>query len=131
MGMETDKGYFDLQVNGYMGVDFNGDGLSAAQLHQACSDMRSHGVDGFLATITTDSPDKMAGRLAKIAAMRASDTLVARTLVGFHIEGPFINETPGYRGCHPVAAIEPASPDKMNRLLDAAAGLTRMVTLAP
>jgi N-acetylglucosamine-6-phosphate deacetylase len=50
---------------------------------------------------------------------------------GFHIEGPFLNETPGFRGAHPADAIHPANPDEMKRLLDAAGGLTRVVTLAP
>jgi N-acetylglucosamine-6-phosphate deacetylase len=52
-------------------------------------------------------------------------------IAGLHVEGPFINETPGYRGAHPLDAIRPADPDAMQRLLDAADGLTRLVTLAP
>ena len=50
---------------------------------------------------------------------------------GIHIEGPFINEVPGYRGAHPPDAIHPANEDEMKRMLDAAGGLTRLVTLAP
>ena len=50
---------------------------------------------------------------------------------GIHIEGPFINETPGYVGAHPPRAVRPADVDAMKRLLDAAGGLTRLVTLAP
>jgi N-acetylglucosamine-6-phosphate deacetylase len=50
---------------------------------------------------------------------------------GIHIEGPFISPIDGYRGAHPRDAVRPASPDAMNRLLDAAGGLTKIVTLAP
>ena len=53
-------------------------------------------------------------------------------MAGVHIEGPFINETDGYRGAHPQDAIRPANVDAMEyRLLAAAGGLTRIVTLAP
>jgi N-acetylglucosamine-6-phosphate deacetylase len=52
-------------------------------------------------------------------------------IAGFHIEGPFLNETPGYRGAHPPDAMHPANPDEMELLLDAAGGLARIVTLAP
>ena len=42
-----------------------------------------------------------------------------------------MNETAGYRGAHPEAALHPANLDEMKQLLNAAGGLTRMVTLAP
>ncbi len=50
---------------------------------------------------------------------------------GIHVEGPFINETPGYVGAHPPQAVRPADVENMKRLLEAAGGLTRLVTLAP
>ena len=125
------KGFFDLQINGYMGVDFNKDDLTAGELHQACEHLKAHGVGGILATITTEAIDKMVLRLANIVKYRQSDRLSARMIAGFHIEGPFLNEQPGYRGAHPADAIHPASADEMNRLLDAAGGLARLVTLAP
>ena len=34
---------FDLQLNGYKGVDFNGDSLSAADLRRACEAVRADG----------------------------------------------------------------------------------------
>ena len=123
--------YFDLQVNGYAGVDFNRDGLTADQLHRACARLEADEVDGFLATIITDDLDAMCRRLRTLAALRDRDPLARRILAGLHIEGPFINETDGYRGAHPRDAVRPADPDAMMRLLDAASGLTRIVTLAP
>lgn len=67
--------YFDLQVNGYGGVDFNQDNLTAAQLHQACTRMQQDGVQGFLATIITDEIEVMASRLATLAHLRENSTL--------------------------------------------------------
>ena len=122
---------FDLQVNGYAGVDFNQDSLNADDLHKACSQVESHGVREILATIITDSIDAMRRRLKKLVKLRENDALVKRIILGFHIEGPFINEEPGYRGAHPLDAVHPANIDEMRCLLEAAEGLTRLVTLAP
>jgi len=124
-------GYIDLQVNGYGGVDFNRDDLSADDLHRACRRLRDDGVQHILATVITEDLERMIRRLRAIAALRKSDELAQSVIAGIHIEGPFINETPGYHGAHPPDAIRPADVDAMARLLDAADGLTRIVTLAP
>ena len=131
MSNTNHPGYIDLQVNGYAGVDYNTDNLTAEQLRQSCEGLRKDGVDKILATIITENIDVMAARLAKLVELREQDKLVADVIAGLHIEGPFINELIGYRGAHPEDAICPAEPDAMKRLLDAAGGLTRIVTLAP
>jgi N-acetylglucosamine-6-phosphate deacetylase len=123
--------FFDLQVNGYAGVDFNQDGLQADDLHRACERLDADSVGGLLATVITDDLDAMCRRLSTLAALRERDPLAQRLIAGFHIEGPFLNEADGYRGAHPRDAIRPAGRDSMTRLLDAAAGLARVVTLAP
>lgn len=131
MSEDSKQGYVDLQVNGYAGVDYNTDDLSAEQLRQSCEGLRKDGVDKIFATIITEKLDVMAARLARLVELRGQDEQVADVIVGLHIEGPFINEQVGYRGAHPEDAITPADPDAMRRLLDAAGGLTRIVTLAP
>jgi len=123
--------YFDLQVNGYGGVDFNGDNLSPEDLHSACERLEADGVGGILATIITERVDAMCARLARVAELRERDELAKRIIAGIHIEGPFISPIDGYRGAHPADAVIPASEDVMKRLLDSAGGLVRLVTLAP
>src|SRR4051794_305349 len=115
--------YFDLQVNGYGGVDFNQDDLSAESLHTACEKISADGVAGFLATIITEKLELMIARLRRLVELRDADPLAKKILAGIHIEGPFINATPGYRGAHPPDAIVPASIEQAKRLLDAAGGL--------
>src|ERR671912_3017838 len=124
-------GFSDLQVNGYAGVDFNKDDLTPDELHLACQRLRADGYGGILATVITEDVSRMALRLSNLAKHRERDPLAREMIPGFHIEGPFLNETPGYRGAHPADAMHPADPDEMKRLLDAAGGLTRVVTLAP
>ncbi|HEV2295049.1 MAG TPA: hypothetical protein VGR35_14435 [Tepidisphaeraceae bacterium] len=127
----TPPAFFDLQVNGYGGVDFNHDDLTAEQLHRACERLEADGVAGILATVITDDLQRMARRLSNLVRLREADPLAKRMIAGLHIEGPFISPMQGYRGAHPADAIRPADADEMQLLLDAGAGLTRLVTLAP
>lgn len=122
---------FDLQVNGYAGIDFNRDELSGELLHHACCALKEDGNDGILATVITDSIEAMCSRLTNIVKLREKDPLVNEIITGFHIEGPFLNENPGYIGAHPPAHAKSANLEDMQRLLDAAPGLVRLVTLAP
>jgi len=131
MDMAVPDGFVDLQVNGYFGVDFNADDLSAEALHKACARLRADGNAGILATVITDELDVMCSRLQRLVRLRAADDLISDLIWGIHIEGPFINELPGYVGAHPPAAVRPADVDATERLLAAADGLTRIVTLAP
>lgn len=123
--------FFDLQVNGYVGVDFCGDDVQFEPLSRACQRLRADNVSGILATIITDEVEVMCQRLARIVSLREQDAGIRDMIVGFHIEGPFLNARPGYIGAHPAASSKPANLNDMQRLLDAAAGLTRIVTLAP
>ena len=125
------SGYFDLQVNGYFGIDFHNDDLSADELHQVCLAMAGDGVSGFLATITTEHVPVMEHRLRRLVELRERDPLAQQMIPHLHIEGPFISPHDGYRGAHPRDAVRPADVDSMKRLLDAAGGLARLVTLAP
>jgi N-acetylglucosamine-6-phosphate deacetylase len=129
--MHAPSGYVDLQVNGYADVDFNADELDAEAVAGACRRLRNDGVAGILATVITADIDAMVRRLANIVRVRDEDQSVADTIWGIHVEGPFLNEETGYIGAHPASCARPAEPDTMRRLLDAASGLTRIVTLAP
>jgi N-acetylglucosamine-6-phosphate deacetylase len=123
--------FFDIQVNGYGGIDFNQDDLSAETLQQACEKLAADGVQSILATIITEHVDRMCTRLANLARLRAQSPLAQKLIQGLHIEGPFLSPETGYRGAHPLDAIQQAEPDVMQRMLDAGEGLTRLVTLAP
>jgi N-acetylglucosamine-6-phosphate deacetylase len=128
---QTGGGYFDLQVNGYGGVDFQSDELTAEQLHLACGALGADGTAGILATVITEDLATMERRLRRLVELRERDSLARQIMVGLHIEGPFISAVDGYRGAHPRDAVRPANRDAMRRLLDAAGGLARLVTLAP
>ncbi len=126
-----ENNFFDLQINGYGGVDFNRNELTAKSLHTACSKLKENGVKGILATIITADFEDMKLRLKHIAKFRNEDDLIKEVIYGIHIEGPFLNDQPGFRGVHQPEYICPANLDKMKYLLEAADGLTKIVTLSP
>ena len=123
--------YFDLQVNGYGGVDFNQDDLTAEALHATCERLAADGVGQILATIITEQLDQMCRRIGNLARLREQDPLARQRIAGIHVEGPFLSPADGYRGAHPADAIRPANRDAAQRLVEAGAGLVRLVTLAP
>jgi N-acetylglucosamine-6-phosphate deacetylase len=129
--MHVPSGYVDLQVNGYADVDFNADDLDAAKVANVCRRLVDDGVAGILATVVTADLDAMCRRLANICRVRGEDESIAAMIWGIHIEGPFLSDQPGYIGAHPAEFSRDADVGTMNRLLDAAGGLTRLVTLAP
>jgi len=122
---------FDVQINGYAGVDFCSDSLTADDLHIACEALQRDDVDGILATVITDSVESLTAKLSNMVRLREADPLAKRIVAGFHIEGPFLNPEVGYIGAHPPEAVVAANADDTKRLLDAADGLTRIFTLAP
>jgi N-acetylglucosamine-6-phosphate deacetylase len=121
----------DLQVNGYAGTDFNRDDLSAEALHHACLALREDGCDQILATFITDEMTALERRMSTLVKLRAADSLAQSVIAGIHIEGPFINPEKGYVGAHPAHCVRPANLEDAKRLLDAASGLTKIITLAP
>ncbi len=121
----------DLQVNGYAGADFCSRDLTLEQCRHACGELARDGVGGILATVITDSIEGLCGKLSRLVEFREADDVIRGMIVGFHIEGPFLNAAPGYIGAHPPGCVVPANVDDARRLLDASAGLTRLVTLAP
>lgn len=124
-------GYVDLQVNGYAGVDFNADDLTAERLGEASERMRQDGVDRALATVITAPLEAMISRIGRIAAVLDEAPEAGSVFSGVHVEGPFLSPEPGYVGAHPAECVRPADRDTMARLLDAGRGHVRLVTLAP
>jgi len=118
-------GLFDLQVNGFAGVDFNAPDLRTEHVNVALDRMRAVGVTRVLPTLVTSSFDGFAASAAVLAAM--SDPAIA----GIHMEGPYISPEDGARGAHPRPFTRTASTEDFDRRQDAARGRIVLVTLAP
>lgn len=123
--------YFDIQVNGYAGVDFNQNNLTIENLKHSCQKLEEDGVEGIFAAIITADLSDMVLRIKQLVHLREHDSVTSKIIKGIHIEGPFINSTIGFRGAHPEKYILTPDVEVMKKLVDAGEGLVRIVTLAP
>src|SRR3954471_8120399 len=124
-------GLIDLQVNGYAGIDFNDVALTAEALDHALRAMLGSGVTTCLPTLITADEATLAHRLATLDKAVAGSRLGRLMVPGFHLEGPFLNPTPGYAGCHNAAAMVPPDPDLLWRLTRRLTRPILLLTVAP
>jgi len=123
--------YFDLQVNGYAGVDFCSSSLTLEECRTACEALRADGIDRFLATMITDTVPSLEAKLKQLVRFCEEDDLLSEMIAGFHVEGPFISPLEGYVGAHPAEAVVPATVEDARRLVEAGQGRIKLMTLAP
>jgi N-acetylglucosamine-6-phosphate deacetylase len=118
-------GLVDLQVNGFVGVDFTDPALTSEGVLKAVAAIEKTGVTRFLPTLITSSLETFAA--CARALVRAKHAAIA----GIHMEGPYISPEDGPRGAHPRAFVRAADVDGFRRRQEAAEGHIRLVTLAP
>jgi len=97
-------GLIDNQVNGYAGIDFSGDQLSAEDVAKATVSLWKTGVTTYLPTLVTNSPQNLIRNFQILAASLAQEE-VQRSVPGFHLEGPWLSKLEGFRGCHRVRSL--------------------------
>lgn len=121
---------FDLQVNGFAGVDFQRD-FDAAMLEHATSALLRHGTGKILLTLITDDLDVLCRKLEAAGKAIEGSSVAKEVVAGFHLEGPWLSPLPGYHGAHdPEKMLNPIVAD-FSKLESAAGGLLRLITLAP
>ncbi len=120
-------GFIDLQVNGGGGAMLTEQPDPDAVQCMARAHVR-FGTTSMLPTVVTADEERMAGALEAVKASTAVPPTGARVL-GAHLEGPFIN--PKRKGAHAERFIREPRTDLFERLLDAAGGSLRLITLAP
>ena len=118
-------GLFDLQANGFAGVDFNSPSTTGDDVLRAVERIQTTGVTRFLPTLITSSFE----RFARCA--RTLTQINHPTIAGLHMEGPYIAAEDGPRGAHPREFVIGASIDDFARRQNAADGKIRLVTLSP
>ncbi|MFF9770561.1 N-acetylglucosamine-6-phosphate deacetylase [Streptomyces sp. NPDC014636] len=113
-------GFVDIHNHGGGGASFSGtpdDILKAIHTH------RAHGTTTLVASTVTDEMDllvRQAGLLSELAEQG--------DLAGIHFEGPFIS--PCRKGAHSEKLLRDPEPAEVRKLIDAARGKAKMVTLA-
>jgi N-acetylglucosamine-6-phosphate deacetylase len=124
-------GLVDLQVNGYMGIDFNDISLTESEIEKVCRFLAAEGVTTFYPTIITNSYENITKLVRIITDAIEKNDLVRKMVPGIHLEGPFLSMEDGPRGAHNKRFIQPPDWEFFRKLNDSANGLIKIVTLSP
>jgi N-acetylglucosamine-6-phosphate deacetylase len=120
-------GFVDLQVNGYYGAEFQT--ADAGSWAAVASRLPAIGTTSFAPTLITAPIEAIAATLRAARGIVADLPADGARVLGVHVEGPFI--APTRRGAHNPAWITDPTPPAVATLIDAGAGLLRLLTLAP
>lgn len=123
-------GLLDVQINGYMGVDFSGPDLTVEGVRKATKALWKAGVTTYFPTIITSDFKRMKRNFA-ILAEAQKDPEIGGSIPGFHLEGPYISPLPGFRGAHLEKYIKNPDWDEFQELQKAANNGIKLITLAP
>lgn len=115
-------GFVDIHGHGAAGAHYQ-DGVEPALT--ALAAMRAHGTTRAVASFVTSSIDRMVASIATARLVMDRDP----GLVGVHVEGPFL--APGRKGAHNADLLRHPDRESVDRLLEAAAGAIRQITIAP
>ncbi len=124
------KGFVDLQVNGYGGVDFSAPDLDIGKVGSVVRALRRRGTIAFCPTIITSPAEIYEGNLP-VLARAMDDPILGPHLLGVHLEGPFISDKEGARGAHQGRHARIPDVTYYEHLRHLAKDRISLVTLAP
>jgi N-acetylglucosamine-6-phosphate deacetylase len=122
---------FDIQVNGFGGVDFQCPYLTTSDVRKAVDDLAVHETERFFLTLITDGIDSLCAKLENLERIRSCDPVVKEAVCGYHIEGPWLSPEPGFCGAHDPSRMKRPCVEDFERLQQAAGGQIKLLTLAP
>ncbi|PWW28252.1 N-acetylglucosamine-6-phosphate deacetylase [Cytobacillus oceanisediminis] len=124
-------GLIDLQINGYVGIDFNTLPIKPEEIRKVTKELWKQGVTTYFPTIITNSPEKMREALKSIREASQKFAEVEEAIGGIHLEGPFISPEDGPRGAHRQEYVRSPDWDLFCTFKEAAGGKIKMITLSP
>lgn len=124
-------GLIDLQVNGYMGIDFNDASLADDGILKIIDNLFAAGVTAFYPTIITNEPALINDQLVKIREAVEHSLLTRSVIAGVHLEGPFISLVDGPLGAHNRQYVQAPDIELMKQFIDSSGGLIKIITLSP
>ncbi|MBL1081840.1 N-acetylglucosamine-6-phosphate deacetylase [Streptomyces actinomycinicus] len=113
-------GFVDIHNHGGGGASFFG---TAEEILTAIRTHRLHGTTTLVASTVTDEMDLLVGQAGLLSELAEQGDIA-----GIHFEGPFI--APCRKGAHSEELLRDPEPAEVRKLIDAARGKAKMVTLA-
>ena len=123
-------GLIDIQINGYVGVNFSDQELTPAMMEQATHALWKEGVTTYLPTVITRDQERLLKSFSLLSASMEQEQ-IGLSIPGFHLEGPYLNPAPGFRGAHPEEHIRPADWEEFSALQESAQQGIILITVAP
>ncbi|MEK7415883.1 MAG: hypothetical protein AAB263_21465 [Planctomycetota bacterium] len=124
------RGFVDLQVNGFRDVSFTDPELTEEATVVALRGLIADGTAIYLPTVTTNQESTYAHVLPLLARI-CKRTEFAQHIPGLHLEGPFLCKSDGAAGAHNPAWMSAGDTAYLDRLQRLAAGMIRLITIAP
>lgn len=115
-------GFIDLHSHGAGGHSYE-DGADA--IRAAVAVHRRHGTTRSVISLVANPLSSLEASLTTIASLTAADPLI----LGSHLEGPYL--AADRRGAHNADFLLEPQPAQIDRLLGAAGGTLRQITIAP
>ncbi|HEY7182428.1 MAG TPA: N-acetylglucosamine-6-phosphate deacetylase [Blastocatellia bacterium] len=119
-------GFIDTHFHGSGGDDVMANGADG--IRRISRALLKFGTTGYLATTVAARHEELMLAVEGAIAAEEDDPSAAEVL-GLHIEGPYIN--PKFKGAQPEWGIRDPNLDECSKLLDAAAGRIKIMTVAP
>ncbi|MFH0756158.1 MAG: N-acetylglucosamine-6-phosphate deacetylase [Bacteroidota bacterium] len=123
-------GLIDIQINGYMGIDFSDQDLNIEMIREAVRALWKEGVTSFLPTLVTAEHESLINSFS-ILSRAVDDQEIGKSIPGFHLEGPYISPVQGFRGAHLEKYIRKPDWNEFQELQHAAKNGIKIITLAP
>ena len=124
-------GLVDLQINGFKGIDFNEEGLSINDVVTITKSLWAEGITSYFPTLITNSDENICASLEILAEACEKNYLINQTLIGIHLEGPFLSAEDGPRGAHPLKYIKAPNWNLLEKWQKIAKGRIKMITISP
>jgi len=121
----------DIQVNGFAGFDLNVATVTPDDVLAMVRALWRVGTGFLCPTVVTGSFEGLSNTFRAIVEACKTDSLVAHSILGIHLEGPYISAEDGPRGAHPLEHVREPDWDEFQRWQDIAEGRITIVTLAP
>lgn len=121
-GQWLTPGFIDLHAHGGGGHSYDGD---AQDIKAARAMHRAHGTTRSVLSLVSNPLAQLHASLALIADLCDDDP----TILGSHLEGPFLSES--RKGAHNAAYLRAPSPPEVQKLINQSRNTLRQITVAP